>query len=69
MIAVADGMDGGVGEEGGVKDGQQVSGQSGISGRWCRLLKRERGERREATLRESEGTDSFVWKLSSLFHP
>ena len=45
-MGVAGRMDVRVGEEGRAKDDPQ----SGISGRWCQLLKRERGENREANL-------------------
>ena len=49
-MGVAGRMDVRVGEEGRAKDDSQLSSQSGISGRWCHLLKRERGERRDANL-------------------
>lgn len=49
-MGVAGRMDVRVGEEGRAKDDPQLSSQSGISGRWCHLLKRERGESRDANL-------------------
>lgn len=71
-MGVAGRMDVRVGEEGRAKDDSQLSSQSGISGRWCHLLKRERGESRDANLWESEGTKNLAWKMSfvlSLRHP
>lgn len=49
-MGIADRMDVRVREEGRAKDDPQLSSQSGISGRWCHLMKRERGENREANL-------------------
>ena len=72
LMGIAGRMDIRVREEGRAKDDPQLSSQSGISGRWCHLLKRERGENREANLWESEGTKNLAWKMSfvlSLRHP